>query len=399
MNQQERNRKRTMLRYALMAALVMETLLVGGIIMSIFRDDLVVSNWQLIVFFMLLVWIYFAYLKQRALLMSVSVVDEKIKTHALVAALADGVILLDAHNQVLILNQVASDLTGLSELDLLGHDLADTVGTKAGTILKSGGEGETEDEVGKTGRRIRISVKRMDAKNPENSIKVVYVRPPEVRAETGVAGAGAEGCAGMLGVVAEVIPLLAGSPGLALRLMAQAQLLEHGGLLRALCTARASVPLGKQRVEWRSLVNEVLARVSPLATAAGVALDLSKVAAESVMADPLLIRAAVTQVMVNAVLDSIPGGRTVTVQSATMGPNACLAVTDTGPAVPRQNIHALYAEPYTGLTGDDGKTLRKDGTGLLLTRRIIEAHAGTLLAESPPKGGLRVVIMLPSASG
>jgi K+-sensing histidine kinase KdpD len=156
--------------------------------------------------------------------------------------------------------------------------------------------------------------------------------------------------------------------------------------------------LKKQKVPWKSVVDGVLGEVSALASVVGVKVDSSKVSTDVVEADEALLKMALKQVVVNAILASVSGGKLVALQTAAMGQNIGLAALDSGSAVPRENLHGLYQMPYAGVKAADGTLCRADGTGLCLARGIVEAHSGTFLAESPPQGGLRVVMILAAPS-
>ncbi len=69
-------------------------------------------------------------------------------------------------------------------------------------------------------------------------------------------------------------------------------------------------------------------------------------------------------------------------------PVAVIAVTNSGSGLDAETAAHLFEPFWT--TKPDGS-----GLGLATTYRIIEAHGGTIMAESPPEGGCRFTIMLP----
>jgi two-component system sensor histidine kinase PilS (NtrC family) len=69
-------------------------------------------------------------------------------------------------------------------------------------------------------------------------------------------------------------------------------------------------------------------------------------------------------------------------------PAVCISVTDSGKGLEPETAQRIF-EPFW--------TNKSEGTGLGLavSYRIIEAHGGTISAESPPTGGCRFTILLP----
>ncbi|HEY4745181.1 MAG TPA: ATP-binding protein, partial [Desulfuromonadaceae bacterium] len=69
-------------------------------------------------------------------------------------------------------------------------------------------------------------------------------------------------------------------------------------------------------------------------------------------------------------------------------PAAVITVTGSGSGISDETAAHLFEPFWT--TKPDGS-----GLGLAITYRIIDAHGGTIRAESPPEGGCRITIMLP----
>jgi signal transduction histidine kinase len=65
-------------------------------------------------------------------------------------------------------------------------------------------------------------------------------------------------------------------------------------------------------------------------------------------------------------------------------------VSDSGPGLPAEASHKLF-EPFftTKPTGT--------GLGLAVSLGIVQAHGGTLVADSPASGGARFTIRLPAS--
>jgi two-component system sensor histidine kinase ChvG len=73
---------------------------------------------------------------------------------------------------------------------------------------------------------------------------------------------------------------------------------------------------------------------------------------------------------------------------------ARIVVSDEGPGILQEHLPRVFDRFFT-TRGDR----RGTGLGLALARAIVEAHGGTISAESPPEGGARFTVRLPFTSG
>ena len=106
-----------------------------------------------------------------------------------------------------------------------------------------------------------------------------------------------------------------------------------------------------------------------------------------VKSDPRLLKRAVFNLLANAWQSATPPPP-VEVCLEAEGGQALLMVEDEGPGVPSEALPRLF-EPYF--------TTKSSGTGLglLIARRIVEEHGGTIGADNRPGGGLVVTVRLP----
>jgi two-component system sensor histidine kinase ChvG len=111
----------------------------------------------------------------------------------------------------------------------------------------------------------------------------------------------------------------------------------------------------------------------------------------------------------NAISFSPPGGR-VAVLARRVGPDVQIAVEDEGPGIPSENIERIFERFYTDRPQENFG--QNSGLGLNISRQIVVAHGGQLVAENRPvpltreamttgkdrgSGGARFVIRLPAA--
>jgi signal transduction histidine kinase len=105
------------------------------------------------------------------------------------------------------------------------------------------------------------------------------------------------------------------------------------------------------------------------------------------------LETALRNVIDNAASFADDGG-SVEVAITTRNDSIEVRVTDSGPGIEEKDLPRVFDRFYTTRAGQR----RGTGLGLALCRAVIEAHGGTISAESPKKGGATFVIRLPVAS-
>jgi signal transduction histidine kinase len=107
-------------------------------------------------------------------------------------------------------------------------------------------------------------------------------------------------------------------------------------------------------------------------------------------ADHDQIRQALLNLITNG-YDAMSGGGTLTV-AATAGPDSVqITVTDTGSGMDQETREAIFAPFFT-------RKARGIGLGLAVTKRIVEAHHGTITVQSAPAAGSSFTITVPAAA-
>ncbi|MDD5332744.1 MAG: sensor histidine kinase [Rhodoferax sp.] len=108
--------------------------------------------------------------------------------------------------------------------------------------------------------------------------------------------------------------------------------------------------------------------------------------------DPTLTGMAVGNLVTNALRYS-PSDSTVEIAATVDSTGLCIRVADRGSGMREEEL-ALLGQPYYRA----GSSLGKKGSGLgyYFTRRIVEAHGGSLHASSRPGGGMEVTLRLPA---
>ncbi len=112
--------------------------------------------------------------------------------------------------------------------------------------------------------------------------------------------------------------------------------------------------------------------------------------------DAALVQRLAANLVDNAVVHNVPGGR-VEVRTSTDGGHALLSVLNTGPLVGAEDVERLF-EPFARL--GDGRGAQADGhhgLGLSIVRAIASAHTATVTIRPSPGGGLEVTVSFPTA--
>ena len=398
-------------RSLLAIGLVVEIVFIVVTVITMFEGVDEIPLWQAVTFMVIAVWIYIAYLKQRSLDISRYVVDEKVKTHALVRHLRDGLIVLSAKNRILLANDKAIALTGLSEVAILDTDLTLYVDEDGLKLLNSQQSGEVNTTLSFTGRTVHICLIVMPENADGNNNKLVYVQP--VQATTSSLTAEHQ----TLDLIRQSLTVLDQLTNLAhaatvkdktqaavivralsqrFRLAARLAAAGQSPFAESLETPPAPIPTTQT---LNRLIDEALAELTPLCQILNITFDRAPtpVPLNVCIADASL-GLAIRQVLTNAVADSMTTGtgRCITIRTAPMGAHIGLAITDKAAPVSASTIAQFFAEPYRGITADTG-VMRTESSGLFLARRLVEGQGGALMADSTPEGELRVTLMLPGA--
>jgi signal transduction histidine kinase len=178
--------------------------------------------------------------------------------------------------------------------------------------------------------------------------------------------------------------------------------------------------LEKATIDARSLVEQTLHLVGGPARQLGVTIDWQPPAeALTVEADPVQMRQVLLNLLLNGMEAAGAGGKIMVeldgrsrVLSESSGRRAdpsfassdrhlpvcrgswcsLIHVSDSGPGVPEEMKEKIF-EPFVS-TKETGM-----GLGLAVSRRIVEAHGGTVTAADNPGGGARFTIWLPVGNG
>jgi len=162
--------------------------------------------------------------------------------------------------------------------------------------------------------------------------------------------------------------------------------------LRTLSTAESgALALSKESTDILALANDAASSLAPRANEAGVTLDVETDSAgdvEPIAIDPLRIREVLTNLIANA-LRYTPRGGHVAVKVGARANAVEVRVIDTGAGLSEEELPRIFDRFYKGANSSGS------GLGLTIARNLVEAHGGTIRAESRAGAGTTILFSLP----
>mgnify|MGYP006280981057 CR=1 FL=1 len=147
----------------------------------------------------------------------------------------------------------------------------------------------------------------------------------------------------------------------------------------------------RQYADLRAFARDVFGDLLARQGTAGVACEVRDGAPVRVPFDPNLLEEACANAVQNAV-SMMPDGGTISVEIARRGPWAEMGIYDTGPGFAPEALERALDPFFT-------TKARGTGLGLVICRRILEAHGGRVRLENRPAGGAAVTFILPGKEG
>jgi signal transduction histidine kinase len=108
------------------------------------------------------------------------------------------------------------------------------------------------------------------------------------------------------------------------------------------------------------------------------------------------MRTVIRNLLENAVKYSLPDSRPVEVSATQNAQTVAIRVTDDGPGIPERDMRSLF-EPFFRVDRSRSKKTGGYGLGLSISKRIVEAHGGTIAVENRAPRGTSFVVTLPKS--
>ncbi|HKL27089.1 MAG TPA: ATP-binding protein [Desulfuromonadales bacterium] len=143
----------------------------------------------------------------------------------------------------------------------------------------------------------------------------------------------------------------------------------------------------QQEVDVNQAIRDVLDLIRQPASRQKVALEFRESELPNIEGDQVQLKQAFLNLALNA-MQAMPDGGRLEVATSTDRDSLFITFTDNGQGLPDQDPEQIFTPFYT--TREKGT-----GLGLAVTRRIIEAHAGTIHAQPAAPMGTRFTIRIP----
>jgi signal transduction histidine kinase len=160
--------------------------------------------------------------------------------------------------------------------------------------------------------------------------------------------------------------------------------------LRTLSLAESgALALHREPVDLASIARDVVRAFADQARRAAVALGSSADGPTAVDADPVRLREVLVNLVTNA-LRYTPAGGSVGIELRGADGRVEVTVRDTGTGIAPDAVARIF-DRFSRATDSPGA-----GLGLAIAKGLVEAHGGTIRAESIPGRGTRIVFSLPA---
>jgi PAS domain S-box-containing protein len=154
--------------------------------------------------------------------------------------------------------------------------------------------------------------------------------------------------------------------------------------------------LETRAVDLRTVTEEVVARLEPMAEARDVAIRCTFDEPLTVRADPRRLTEIIGNLLDNAVKFTVTGSEVV-VTAERSGRGVELSVHDSGPGIPLE-ARATVFDRFARTPQADRSATPGAGLGLSIVKGLVELHGGMVTIGDAPDGGAVVTVTLPAES-
>jgi len=152
-----------------------------------------------------------------------------------------------------------------------------------------------------------------------------------------------------------------------------------------------NVKVHPEKIQLRSLVEDVISTLSTAAALRSVTLRNEIAGDATVFADPHRLVQMLTNLIVNGIKFNREGGKVVVKYE--QGTRDCIHVEDTGEGIPVHHLDRLF-ERFYRVDRARSRELGGTGLGLAIVKHLVRAHGGEVTVDSRFGEGTRFTIEL-----
>ena len=340
--------------------------------------------------------------------------EERTRLQTVLANMADGVIMTDAEGNIVLANQTTERLFNFQERDVIGRPLIEAVHDhEADEVLKlclSRGRTQTGQLESAVSKRFLRAIAVPIVEGRLTGALLLFQDLTEVRSlqtvrrelignishelRTPIAGIKAmvetlrDGAMDDKGAAKDFLTRIEGEVD---RL---AQMVSELTELSRIETGRVELRLSP--MDLNLLVREVAGQLETLAQRQQVTVSTDLAPdLPTVKADHDRIRQTLTNLVHNAIKFNHPGG-TVTVSTGADAESVTVSVADTGIGISRDDLPHVFERFYKA---DKARPTGGSGLGLAIAKHVIQAHGGSIGAQSDEGKGSTFSFSLPVKTG
>lgn len=153
------------------------------------------------------------------------------------------------------------------------------------------------------------------------------------------------------------------------------------------------IPLNFADVEMHQMIDEICRRLSPLAAAKNISLEIQIKQEVTAEIDEMKLSLAISNIIDNAIKYTPEGGSVVVTLDADHQ-NAFITVSDTGIGIPEEELNRVFERFYRVDKTRDRET-GGTGLGLSITHATVMMHNGSIKVSSKEEEGTTMVVRIP----
>lgn len=338
---------------------------------------------------------------------------ERSKLAAVLAEMSDGVIIVDRHGRVQLINPAAENMFAISRQTALNRSLAEVVRHHQLVEIwkssqRSGLAQATTAGISARNLYLQAVATPFGHALPGSTLllfqNLTRLRRLETVRRDFVSNISHELRTPLASLKALTETLLEGAlddPPVARRFLQRMETevdslsLMVAELLELSRIESGAVPMQMKPVHPAELVQEAVERLRLQTERSGLELQVQvDEDLDPILADPVRLEQVIANLLHNAIKFTPQGGR-ITIRAGRQAGQALITVSDTGVGIPPEDLHRIFERFFKS---DRARGGGGTGLGLAIARHIVEAHGGKIWAESTPGHGSAFHFTIPFSS-